>query len=69
MPRRRASEDDEAWADRHEGDCSLGHISELREANPPGKPFEPMRGPLGFLEYDGDALRAPRKKKGRRVRA
>lgn len=65
MPRRRASED-EAWADRHEGDCSLGHISELREANPPGKPFEPMRGPLGFLEWEGDSLRSPTRKRRRR---
>lgn len=47
MPRRRAS-DDEAWADRHEGECGFGHINELREAHVTGKPFEPKRGPLGF---------------------
>lgn len=67
MPRRRhASEDDEAWADRHEGDCAVGQIHELRESNPPGKPFEPVRGPLGFLEWDGDALRSPTRKRKKR---
>ena len=66
MPKRRASEPDEAYADRHEGDCSVGHISELRESHPPGRPFEPKRGPLGFLEWDGDALRSPARRRKRR---
>lgn len=47
MSRKKANDED-AWADRHEGECSIGHVSELREASPPGRPFEPRRGPLGF---------------------
>lgn len=46
--RRRSADDDEAWAEQTAGDCLIGHISELREANPPGRPFEPRRGQLGF---------------------
>lgn len=59
MPRRRANDDDEAYADRHEGECQIGHVIELRESHPPGRPFEPVRGPLGFLEYHGDTLKSP----------
>lgn len=65
MPRRRSANDDEAWAERHEGDCATGHISELREASPPGKPYEPVRGPLGFC-IDPSAYR-PRKRARRRA--
>lgn len=54
-----AEPDPDAWADVHEGNCLSGSIHELREANPPGKPFEPVRGTLGFLEYVGDSLKAP----------
>lgn len=61
MPRRKSGDDaDDAWADRHEGDCAMGQIHELREANPVGRPFERQRGPLGFLEWDGDALTPPK---------
>ena len=49
MPRRRASEDEDGWADWHAGDCASGHISQLREQNPPGEPFEPKREPIGFV--------------------
>ena len=47
MPRRRANDPD-AWADRHEGEAAIGNICELRSSDPPGRPFEPARGPLGF---------------------
>lgn len=67
MPRRRANDDD-AWADRHEGDCLLGSIGELRESNPPGTPFEPKRGPLGFLPLDKDGCVIVKKKRKCRKR-
>lgn len=65
MPRRRASEDD-AWADRHEGECATGHISQLREQNPPGEPFDVKRAPMGFLDWDGDSLKSPAQRKRKR---
>ncbi len=71
MPRRRSGDDEDAWADLHEGDMAMGQIHELREAHPVGKPFEPRRGALGFLEYDGDTLKNPRRlreKRGRKTR-
>lgn len=64
MPRRRANEDD-AWADRHEGECAVGQVHELREGNPPGKPFEPKRAPIGFC-VDPSAYRQPALKTKRR---
>jgi hypothetical protein len=67
MERRRSADDDEAWADQTAGDCLIGHISELREGNPPGRPFEPCRGPLGFC-IDPKAYRPPnRRKRSRKV--
>ena len=68
MPKRRASDDDDAWADRHEGDCAMGQIHQLRENNPPGEPFQPVRGPMGFLDYDGDTLKSPRRLREKRRR-
>ena len=58
MPKRRASDDD-AWADQHAGEAAMGQIHQLREQNPPGEPFPTVRGPMGFLDYDGDALKSP----------
>jgi len=57
MPRRRRASDDESWAERHEGEAAIGSICELRSADPPGKPYEPKRGPLGFC-IDPAAYRA-----------
>jgi len=39
-----------------------GSISELRSADPPGRPFEPQRGPLGFC-IDPAAYRVRRRAK------
>jgi hypothetical protein len=36
-----------------------GSIHELRSADPPGKPYEPQRGPLGFC-IDPAAYRHPK---------
>ena len=66
-PKRRASEDDDAWADWHAGDCASGHISQLREQNPPGEPFPTVRGPIGFLDYDGDTLKSPQASREKRT--
>lgn len=63
--RRRNADDDEAWADRTEGDCLLGSVAELREGNPPGRPFEPRRAPLGFC-LDPAAYRSEGGRKRRR---
>lgn len=65
MPRRRAN-DDEAWAEQTTGECAVGSIAELREASPPGRPFEPVRGPLGFC-IDPAAYRVRRTKRRRKV--
>lgn len=67
MPKRRASDDD-AWTELHAGDCALGSISELRSADPPGRPYEPIRGPLGFLEYAGNTLKRPQRAREKRRR-
>ena len=50
MPRRRNEYDDPDWAEAaaHTGEMMQGSIHELRSADPPGKPYEPKRGPLGF---------------------
>jgi len=42
-----------------------GSISELRSADPPGRPYEPQRGPLGFC-IDPAAYRVRRAKKAKR---
>jgi len=44
-----------------------GSINELRSADPPGRPFEPQRGPLGFC-VDPAAYRVSpvRRRRGRR---
>jgi hypothetical protein len=65
-PKRRANDDEDAWADWHAGDCATGHISQLREQNPPGEPFDVKRGPLGFLDWDGDSLKSPARKRKKR---
>ena len=54
--------DDEAWAEQHTGECAVGFIAELRSVDPPGKPFEPVRGPLGFC-VDPSAYRRKRRRK------
>ena len=41
-----------------------GAIHELRSADPPGKPYEPQRGPLGFC-IDPEAYR-PRVRRRRK---
>ena len=62
MAKPKRGNDDEAWAERHEGDCALGSIQELRSADPPGKPYEPRRGPLGFC-VDPEAYKPKRRRK------
>ena len=68
MSTRRRLNDEDAWADQHLGECAIGQIHELRESSPPGRPFEPRRASIGFLEWDGDALRSPKVKKRKRNR-
>lgn len=51
MPqKRRANDDDEV--DCHAGHCAMGSISQLKEQNPPGVPFDTKPGPIGFLPLD-----------------
>jgi hypothetical protein len=59
MPRRKAGYDDPDWqeAAAHTGEMMQGSIHELRSADPPGRPYEPKRGPLGFC-IDPAAYRA-----------
>lgn len=66
MAKRRAY-DDPDWAEAasHTGEMMAGSIHELRSADPPGRPFEPQRGPLGFC-IDPDAYRAKNRRKRRR---
>ena len=66
MPRRR-SEDDDDWSEAasHAGEMMAGSINELRSADPPGRPFEPKRGPLGFC-IDPEAYRPRRDRKRKR---
>jgi hypothetical protein len=45
-----------------------GSIHELRSADPPGKPYEPQRGPLGFC-IDPEAYRSAAVASKRRTRA
>jgi hypothetical protein len=42
-----------------------GSINELRSSDPPGKPFEPQRGPLGFCVDPAAYKRRPRRAKAR----
>lgn len=64
MPRRRRSEDDD-WSEaaNHVGEMMAGSINELRSADPPGRPFEPQRGPLGFCVDPAAYKRRPRRRK------
>ena len=52
MPRRRADDEDDPWESWEPG---VGSIGQLTEKEPPGFPFEPKRGPIGFcidpMEY------------------
>ena len=66
MPRRRRSEDDD-WSEaaNHAGEMMAGSINELRSSDPPGKPFEPQRGPLGFCVDPAAYKRRPRRAKAR----
>jgi hypothetical protein len=61
MPRRKGEYDDPDWAEAaaHTGEMMQGSIHELRSADPPGKPYEPQRGPLGFC-IDPAAYRHPK---------
>jgi hypothetical protein len=43
-----------------------GSVHELRSADPPGRPFEPQRGPLGFC-VDPAAYRVQRSKRRRKM--
>jgi hypothetical protein len=63
MPKRRAKDDDD-WSEAasHAGEMMAGSINELRSADPPGRPYEPQRGPLGFC-IDPAAYRARRRAK------
>ena len=64
MPRRRGKYDDPDWHEvgSHLGEAFAGNIAELRSSDPPGRPFEPQRGPLGFC-VDPDAYRKKRRRK------
>jgi len=42
-----------------------GSINELRSSDPPGKPFEPQRGPLGFCIDPAAYRRDARTKRSR----
>lgn len=55
-------DDDESWADVHEGDMMQGSIHQLKEQNPPGEPFAPKRGPLGFC-VDPSAYKPRRRRR------
>jgi hypothetical protein len=61
MPKRRSDDDDAdpewAW---HLGHFGMGHISQLSDKDPPGKPYEPFRGPLGFDITPGQDKRGKR---------
>ena len=67
MPRRRRSEDDDDWSEAasHVGEMMAGSINELRSADPPGRPFEPKRGPLGFCIDPAAYRRGGRTKRSR----
>lgn len=65
---RRPKNDDEAWAEQTTGECAVGSIAELREASPPGRPFEPVRGPLGFC-VDPAAYRVQARRRRAKVKA
>ena len=60
----RVKYDDPDWSEAasHLGECAIGSVHELRESNPPGKPFEPERGPLGFC-VDPAAYRVKTRKR------
>jgi hypothetical protein len=64
MPRRRGEYDDPDWKEvgSHLGEAFSGTISELRSDNPSGKPFKPVRGPMGFC-IDPSAYRRKRRRK------
>ena len=66
MPKRRGGYDDPDWAEvgSHLGEAFSGSIHERRSGDPPGKPFEPRRGPMGFC-IDPAAYRPPVKRKRR----
>jgi hypothetical protein len=62
MPRRRADDDDdESWADIHLGEAAMGSITELRTADPKGKPYE-RKVVMGFC-IDPLAYRPRRRRK------
>ena len=67
MPKRRGGYDDPDWAEAaaHVGECMQGSISELRSSDPPGRPFERQRQPIGFC-IDPEAYRAARGGRRRR---
>lgn len=64
MPRRRGEYDDPDWKEvgSHLGEAFSGSIHELRSNEPKGKPFEPVRGPMGFC-IDPAAYRRKRRRK------
>jgi len=65
MPRRRRNEyDDPDWQEvgSHLGEAFSGSIQELRSNDTVGKPFEPVRGPMGFC-IDPAAYRRKRRRK------
>lgn len=64
MPKRRADDDDNdpEWVWSTAG-FALGHIAQLNDKDPPGKPYEPVRGPLGFDITPGQTLKRKRRRK------
>jgi hypothetical protein len=67
---RRSEYDDPDWAEvgSHLGEAFGGSIHELRSNDPPGRPFEPRREPIGFCVDPAAYRRAPaaRGRRGRR---
>lgn len=63
MPSKRRAEDDDDWGAEHPGEMAMGSISDLRHAEPRGRPFEPKRGPLGFDITPGQTKRKAKRKK------
>jgi hypothetical protein len=66
MPKRRADDDDNdpewVW---NTASFAMGHLSQLTDKDPPGKPYEPMRGPLGFC-IDPEAYKSKPKRRKRK---
>ena len=63
----RRSEDDDDWSEcaAHTGHMMQGHISDLRQIEPKGRPFTKRYAPLGFC-IDPEAYRVKPKRRKRK---